>query len=155
MSLQLYQVDQKSYLLDFKSLSNVDIHESMSSSSSLEGGRMPQSPPSSCSDLGESSPHRHIPCLTLLSRNSHYSVYFHVLRYSHYLITFSQTDCWETAYFSLFVTESEEILWRQKKWHPALCISFRLLCMPGARTSTMPWVGSVRLTWFTGMLFFC
>lgn len=51
MSLQLYQVDQKSYLLDFKSLSNVDIHESMSSSSSLEGGRMPQSPPSSCSDL--------------------------------------------------------------------------------------------------------
>lgn len=51
MSLQLYQVDQKSYLLDFKSLSNVEIHESMSSSSSLEGGRMPQSPPSSCSDL--------------------------------------------------------------------------------------------------------
>lgn len=53
MSLQLYQVDQKSYLLDFKSLSNVEIHESMSSSSSLEGGRMPQSPPSSCSDLDE------------------------------------------------------------------------------------------------------
>lgn len=51
MSLQLYQVDQKSYLLDFKSLSNVEIHESMSSSSSLEGGRMPLSPPSSCSDL--------------------------------------------------------------------------------------------------------
>nr|QHO60637.1 AMP-activated protein kinase alpha subunit [Crassostrea hongkongensis] len=51
MSLQLYQVDQKSYLLDFKSLSNVEIHESMSSSSSLEGGRMPTSPPSSCSDL--------------------------------------------------------------------------------------------------------
>ncbi|XP_052685501.1 5'-AMP-activated protein kinase catalytic subunit alpha-2-like isoform X16 [Crassostrea angulata] len=53
MSLQLYQVDQKSYLLDFKSLSNVEIHESMSSSSSLEGGRMPLSPPSSCSDLDE------------------------------------------------------------------------------------------------------
>nr|AFP95930.1 protein kinase AMP-activated alpha-catalytic subunit-like protein [Crassostrea gigas] len=53
MSLQLYQVDQKSYLLDFKSLSNVEIHESISSSSSLEGGRMPLSPPSSCSDLDE------------------------------------------------------------------------------------------------------
>lgn len=53
MSLQLYQVDQKSYLLDFKSLSNVDIHESMSSSSSVESARMPHSPPSSCSDLGE------------------------------------------------------------------------------------------------------
>ncbi|XP_022318996.2 5'-AMP-activated protein kinase catalytic subunit alpha-2-like isoform X7 [Crassostrea virginica] len=51
MSLQLYQVDQKSYLLDFKSLSNVEIHESMSSSSSIESTRMPQSPPSSCSDL--------------------------------------------------------------------------------------------------------
>lgn len=62
MSLQLYQVDQKSYLLDFKSLSNVEIHESMSSSSSLEGGRMPLSPPSSCSDLGESSLHRNAPC---------------------------------------------------------------------------------------------
>ena len=56
MSLQLYQVDQKSYLLDFKSLSNVEIHESMSSSSSIESTRMPQSPPSSCSDLGELSP---------------------------------------------------------------------------------------------------
>ncbi|XP_022318999.2 5'-AMP-activated protein kinase catalytic subunit alpha-2-like isoform X12 [Crassostrea virginica] len=53
MSLQLYQVDQKSYLLDFKSLSNVEIHESMSSSSSIESTRMPQSPPSSCSDLDE------------------------------------------------------------------------------------------------------
>ncbi|XP_048760548.1 5'-AMP-activated protein kinase catalytic subunit alpha-2-like isoform X28 [Ostrea edulis] len=53
MSLQLYQVDQKSYLLDFKSLSNVDIHESMSSSSSVESARMPHSPPSSCSDLDE------------------------------------------------------------------------------------------------------
>nr|XP_022318998.1 5'-AMP-activated protein kinase catalytic subunit alpha-2-like isoform X14 [Crassostrea virginica] len=51
MSLQLYQVDQKSYLLDFKSLSNVEIHESMSSSSSIESTRMPQSPPSSCSDF--------------------------------------------------------------------------------------------------------
>lgn len=51
MSLQLYQVDQKSYLLDFKSLSNVEIHESMSSSSSVESTRMPMSPPSSCSDL--------------------------------------------------------------------------------------------------------
>nr|XP_022318999.1 5'-AMP-activated protein kinase catalytic subunit alpha-2-like isoform X15 [Crassostrea virginica] len=53
MSLQLYQVDQKSYLLDFKSLSNVEIHESMSSSSSIESTRMPQSPPSSCSDFDE------------------------------------------------------------------------------------------------------
>ncbi|XP_062581535.1 5'-AMP-activated protein kinase catalytic subunit alpha-2-like isoform X10 [Saccostrea cucullata] len=51
MSLQLCQVDQKSYLLDFKSLSNVEIHESMSSSSSVESTRMPMSPPSSCSDL--------------------------------------------------------------------------------------------------------
>ncbi|XP_056017238.1 5'-AMP-activated protein kinase catalytic subunit alpha-2-like isoform X10 [Ostrea edulis] len=55
MSLQLYQVDQKSYLLDFKSLSNVDIHESMSSSSSVESARMPHSPPSSCSDLDPAS----------------------------------------------------------------------------------------------------
>ncbi|XP_056017247.1 5'-AMP-activated protein kinase catalytic subunit alpha-2-like isoform X23 [Ostrea edulis] len=55
MSLQLYQVDQKSYLLDFKSLSNVDIHESMSSSSSVESARMPHSPPSSCSDLESST----------------------------------------------------------------------------------------------------
>lgn len=154
MSLQLYQVDQKSYLLDFKSLSNVDIHESMSSSSSLEGGRMPQSPPSSCSDLGESSPH---PMFNIVVKKFSLLCLFSCVEIFSllYLITFSQTDCWETAYFSLFVTESEEILWRQKKWHPALCISFRLLCMPGARTSTMPWVGSVRLTWFTGMLFFC
>lgn len=68
------------------------------------------------------------------------------------IITFSQIDCGGTAYFSLFVTESEEIQWRQKKDTKLSPLALNLLCMPSARTSMMPWVGSVRLTLFTGML---
>jgi len=54
MSLQLYQVDQRSFLLDFKSLNNVDISDSPSNSlsESQMGRSFSNSPPSSFSDLG-------------------------------------------------------------------------------------------------------
>lgn len=56
MSLQLYQVDQKSFLLDFKSLniteeSDTSNSSSLSSSMSESQTMMPQSPPPSFSDL--------------------------------------------------------------------------------------------------------
>ncbi|XP_021351298.1 5'-AMP-activated protein kinase catalytic subunit alpha-2-like isoform X2 [Mizuhopecten yessoensis] len=55
MNLQLYQVDQKSFLLDFKSLNLVDVSEgSLGNSLSDSMGRsMSGSPPSSLSDLDE------------------------------------------------------------------------------------------------------
>ncbi|KAJ8305593.1 hypothetical protein KUTeg_016138 [Tegillarca granosa] len=61
MSLQLYQVDQKSFLLDFKSLNiteESDISSSSSISSSMSESQtqmMPQSPPPSFSDLDSSA----------------------------------------------------------------------------------------------------
>ncbi|XP_021344421.1 5'-AMP-activated protein kinase catalytic subunit alpha-2-like [Mizuhopecten yessoensis] len=57
MNLQLYQVDQKSFLLDFKSLNLVDVSEgSLGNSLSDSMGRsMSGSPPSSLSDLDYSS----------------------------------------------------------------------------------------------------
>ncbi|XP_033736754.1 5'-AMP-activated protein kinase catalytic subunit alpha-2-like isoform X4 [Pecten maximus] len=55
MNLQLYQVDQKSFLLDFKSLSLVDISEPSPANSLSDsmGRSMSGSPPSSLSDLDE------------------------------------------------------------------------------------------------------
>lgn len=54
------------------------------------------------------------------------------------IITFSQIDCGGTAYFSLFVTENEEICEDKKMTPSSLSIALNLLCMPSARTSMMP-----------------
>ena len=55
MNLQLYQVDQKSFLLDFKSLTNVEVADGLPHSDSTRS--ISSTPPSSSfSDLGRLSP---------------------------------------------------------------------------------------------------
>lgn len=54
MSLQLYQVDQKSFLLDFKSLNSVEVNESNSSETSQTS--MPQSLPSTPASFSDLDP---------------------------------------------------------------------------------------------------
>lgn len=60
---------------------------------------------------------------------------------------------WRNSLFQLVCHWKWRDLWRQKNDTELFPLALNLLCMPSARTSMMPWVGSVRLTWFTGMLF--
>lgn len=60
---------------------------------------------------------------------------------------------WRNSLFQLVCHWKWRDLWRQKNDTELSPLALNLLCMPSARTSMMPWVGSVRLTWFTGMLF--
>ena len=55
MSLQLYQVDQKSFLLDFKSLNSVEVNESNTSSEASQAS-MPQSLPSTPASFSDLDP---------------------------------------------------------------------------------------------------
>jgi hypothetical protein len=76
MSLQLYQVDQKSFLLDFKSLNSVEVNESNTSSEASQAS-MPQSLPStpaSFSDLGKVKKCDPYVCTVVITINAIYSI---------------------------------------------------------------------------------